>query len=61
MEEENSPQSVILAKDIAELVIKRYPMLTLYDVKTAMMSAEQFLLDSKYHTRKGDNEDPFQK
>lgn len=49
----------MLAKDVAELVLKKYPTLTMYEIKTAMMSAEQILLDSIYFSRKGDNQDPF--
>ena len=58
MEKKSKNQNVMLAKDVAELVLKKYPKLTMYEVKTAMMSAEQILLDSIYFSRKGENQDP---
>ena len=50
-------QAVFLAKEIAEIVINRYPKLTLHDVKNAMMSAEQFVLETMYRSHKSDTED----
>ena len=52
MEDKGNAQTVFLAKDIAELIIKRYPTLSLHEVKSAMMSAEEFLLDSVYKMKK---------
>ncbi len=51
-------QAVFLAKEIAEIIINRYPKLTLYDVKNALMSAEQFVMETMYRTHKDDTKDP---
>ncbi len=43
---DNDTARIFLAKEVAELVITRYPHLSLYDVKGALMSAEEFILNS---------------
>lgn len=53
----NDTQRVFLAKEIAEIIINRYPSLSLYEVKSAMMSAEQFVMDSMYRHHKDDTKD----
>ena len=45
---------ILLTKDIAELVMNRYPNLTLSEVKGAMMSAEQLLMEAMSFYRKED-------
>ena len=60
MEKKNKNKNVMLAKDVAELVLRKYPTLTMYEIKTAMMSAEQILLDSIYFSRKGESADPLE-
>ena len=50
---DNDTMRIFLAKEVAELVITRYPHLSLYDVKSAMMSAEEFILNS-FHRRPED-------
>lgn len=52
----NETQKIFLAKDVAKLVISRYPGLSLYDVKCALMSAEQFVIDTMYYNRKNETE-----
>jgi hypothetical protein len=59
MEKKSKFQNVMLAKEVAELVLRKYPKLTMYEIKTAMMSAEQILLDSIYFSRKGEDPNPF--
>ena len=45
---------IFLTKDITELVMNRYPSLTLSEVKGAMMSAEQLLMEAMSFYRKED-------
>ena len=45
---------ILLAKDITELVMNRYPSLTLGEVKGAMMSAEHLLMEAMSFYRKED-------
>ncbi|MBI5178945.1 MAG: hypothetical protein HZA04_06765 [Nitrospinae bacterium] len=59
---DNDTQRIFLAKEVAEIVISRYPHLSLYDVKGALMSAEEFIISSMYrHEREAENDpaDPF--
>ncbi len=51
---DNDTQRIFLAKEVAELVITRYPHLSLHDVKAAMMSAEEFILNSIYRHHEDD-------
>lgn len=46
---------ILLAKEITELVINRYPNLTLNDVKGAMMNSEQLLMEAMSFYRKEDS------
>lgn len=61
---DNDTQRIFLAKEIAEIVISRYPHLSLCDVKGALMSAEEFVINSMYRHEHDDSEDfkypPFQ-
>lgn len=43
---------ILLAKDITELVMSRYPSMTLNEVKSSMMSAEQLLMEAMSFYRK---------
>lgn len=52
--ENDETQKIFLAKEVAKLVISRYPRLSLYDVKSALMSAEQFVIDTMYYNRKNE-------
>ncbi len=52
--DDDETQKMFLAKDVAKLVISRYPRLSLYDVKSALMSAEQFVIDTMYYNRKNE-------
>lgn len=45
---------ILLTKDITELVMNRYPSLTLSEVKGAMMTAEQLLMEAMSFYRKED-------
>ncbi len=45
---------ILLTKDITELVMNHYPSLTLGEVKSAMMSAEQLLMEAMSFYRKED-------
>lgn len=56
---DNDTMRIFLAKEVAELVITRYPHLSLYDVKGAMMSAEEFILNSfhRHHEEAADGKD----
>ena len=46
---------IFLAKEITELVMTRYPGLTLTEVKGAMMSAERHLMEAMSFYRKEDS------
>ena len=46
---------IFLTKEITELVISRYPNLTLNEVKGAMMSAEQLVMEAMSFYRKEDS------
>jgi len=46
---------ILLAKELTELVMNRYPGLTLNEVKSAMMSAEQLLMEAMSFYRKEDS------
>lgn len=54
---DNDTQRIFLAKEVAEIIISRYPHLSLYDVKGALMSAEEFIINSMYRHEKEDSED----
>jgi len=45
---------ILLVKEITELVMNRYPSLTLSEVKGAMMCAEQLLMEAMSFYRKED-------
>ncbi|GMT42460.1 MAG: hypothetical protein IEMM0002_0871 [bacterium] len=47
----NDNQRMFLAREVAELIVNRYPRLSLLDVKNALMSAEQFVIDTMYCKR----------
>jgi len=46
---------IFLTKEITEMVMNRYPGLTLNEVKSAMMSAEQLLMEAMSFYRKEDS------
>jgi hypothetical protein len=58
---DNDTQRIFLAKEIAEIIVSRYSNLSLYDVKGAMMSAEEFVIGTMFNHHKLDDEpaDPF--
>ena len=55
---DNDTQRIFLAKEVAEIVISRYSHLSLYDVKGALMSAEEFIISSMYRHQQVDEDDP---
>ncbi|MBI3581590.1 MAG: hypothetical protein HY098_05875 [Nitrospinae bacterium] len=59
---DNDTQRIFLAKEIAEIIVSRYSHLSLYDVKGALMSAEEFVIGSMFNQQLGeedDSTDPF--
>jgi hypothetical protein len=59
---DNDTQRIFLAKEIAEIIVSRYSHLSLYDVKGALMSAEEFVIGSMFNQQPGeedDSTDPF--
>lgn len=59
---DNDTQRIFLAKEIAEIIVSRYSHLSLYDVKGALMSAEEFVIGSMFNhkiSEEEDSADPF--
>ncbi|MBI3793464.1 MAG: hypothetical protein HY280_01890 [Nitrospinae bacterium] len=54
---DNDTQRIFLAKEVAEIIISRYSHLSLYDVKGALMSAEEFVIGSMFNHQQAEEDD----
>lgn len=45
-------RKLFLARDVAQLVVSRYPSMPLEDVKFALMSAEEFIMQTMHYRKK---------
>ncbi len=55
---DNDTQRIFLAKEVAEIIVSRYSHLSLYDVKGALMSAEEFIISSMHNQQHRDEDEP---